>query len=322
MKTKTQSENTNLANAEVKQVGATMGRMERVVDLPLSALKLDPEIQCREKGVDPKTVERYADRMKAGDLFPELEAVEDGNDNLLADGFQRHAAALLAGFTSFKVRIRPGTRRDAVELAVTINLKHGRQFNPKDNRRAVQQLLKHSPDRSDGAIAEMCYVSQSYVSRIHRQLRTVLSCEGGKARIGRDGRKRKPPQKNTPINESTQQSHVKDEVAPATAGSTHGYVASEQDQPQTQSATVSGSAASVEHRLLSFVERELLALSPGQAVSSLAKPLLHLSMACNMIGNRQAGPGELAWLFESLATMRSPSPAHPGSAEAASGRSP
>jgi ParB-like nuclease domain len=305
MKTNPQAKQPVLKNA-----GSAADKAERVVVLTLSALKLDPEIQCRADGVNQKTVEHYEKRMKAGDDFPALDAVQTAKDYLLADGFQRHAAALLAGFTSFKVRIHPGTRRDAVELAITKNLPHGRQFSSKDKRRVVEQALKYFTGRSDGTIAELCHVSQSYVSRIHRQLRTVLSCEGGQARMGRDGKIRKMPLSGTVIRRSSEQ-----KAAPKVSGSNSKFggvpesrvdkTASKQEsQPGLSKdgsprASVSGVFDELRH-LLSVVECELNSRAPVTNIS-LEQLILNLATAVSLLGNRSATPGEVATLLGFLA---------------------
>lgn len=281
---------------------------EQTVVLPLSALKLDPEIQCRMNGVSQRIVQLYSDRMKAGDDLGPLDVVEVGTELLVADGFHRHAAAMLAGLESFRIRIRRGTRSDAIELAIRRNLPHGRQFAPKDRRRMVEQALKYCGEKSDGAIAEMCQVSQSYVSRIHRQLRTLLSSEGPQATIGRDGKKRRPPQKRASIGPSGQQFCFPEKGARVSVPKqTRGARAAPQGAPTpTNPVPVNNSPCSdTDQRLLRLVERELFALPPGSDVSLIAQCLLDLSMACNLMGNRRPSPGELERVFGWLAEGRS-----------------
>jgi hypothetical protein len=267
-----------VANPEAKPAGATTDPRIRVVVLPLSALKLDPTIQCRANGVNQGTVKRYAERMKAGDKFPPLEAVQDGNVMLLADGWHRYEAALLAGFKSFEVRIRPGTRGDAVELAIRLNLPHGRPLAGQDTRRRVELALHELRDRSDGYIADLCKVTQSYVSRIHRRLRPVLSCS--EKRRGLDGKVRKLPQK--------------------TAGSPSTPPAMADGASSSSIASTGATVLEDDQSLISFVE-QARNTNPG-----LAQLLLDLSAASSMIGNRPALPGELAGLLRRIASDRTP----------------
>jgi len=160
--------------------------------LPLAEIKLDNAIQCRVS-LNRKTVAAYAERMEKGDNFPPPDVFAVDGVNLLADGGHRLAAARQTGRTSILVRIRQGTRKDAVKFAIQANRDHGLRFSNKDKRRAVQVCLDVlADDLSDGAIAEMVGVSQPFVSKLRGQLITVMSSS---TRTGRDGKKRSVPKK-------------------------------------------------------------------------------------------------------------------------------
>jgi hypothetical protein len=173
-----------------------------VTVLPLSEITVDTSIQCRAS-VNRKTVEDYAKCMKNGDTFPALDAFNVEARNLLADGFQRIEAARQAGFKSISVRIRQGTRKDAVKFAIEANRAHGLRFNNQDKRHAVKLCLEVLADHSDGAIAHLVGVSQPFVSKLRGQLKSVMSCD---ARTGRDGKKRSVSKKNTATAKTTGQS--------------------------------------------------------------------------------------------------------------------
>jgi hypothetical protein len=161
------------------------------VILPLSDIRLDTSIQCRVS-INRKTVDEYAACMKNGDIFPPVYAFNVEGSNLLADGFQRIDAARQAEFKSISVRIRPGTRKDAVKFDIEANRAHGVRLNNKDKRRCVQLALEELTDLSDGAVAQLVGVSQPFVSKLRGQLKIVMSPG---ARTGRDGRTRNLPKK-------------------------------------------------------------------------------------------------------------------------------
>jgi hypothetical protein len=182
------------------------------VMLSLSDIKVDTSIQCRVS-INRKTVDEYAACMKNGDIFPPLDAFNVEGGNLLADGFQRIEAARQAEFKSISIRIRPGTRKDAVKFAIEANRAHGVRLSNKDKRRAVQLSFQELADLSDGAIAQLVGVSQPFVSKMRGQLKSVMSPG---ARTGRDGRKRNLPkmnQKNVTAKSTNQSTGSTDEQA-------------------------------------------------------------------------------------------------------------
>jgi hypothetical protein len=168
--------------------------------LPLSEIKVDNSIQCRDS-LNRKTVAAYSEDMERGDNFPLLDLFAVEGVNLLADGGHRLEAARKTGRTSIAVRIRHGTRKDAVKFAIQANRGHGLRFSNKDKRRAVQVCLDVlADDLTDGAIAEMVGVSQPFVSKLRGQLITVMSSTS--TRTGRDGKKRKVPKKKKKTTEA------------------------------------------------------------------------------------------------------------------------
>jgi ParB-like chromosome segregation protein Spo0J len=156
--------------------------------LPLSEIKVDASIQCRAS-INRTVVSEYAQRIKAGDIFPPLDLFDIDGEKCPVDGFHRIEAAKEAGRESISVRIHQGTRKDAVRYAIAANRAHGLRFSNKDKHKAVELALQELPDKSDGAIAEMVGVSQPFVSKLSRELKTVLGSAGG-PKVGRDGRKR------------------------------------------------------------------------------------------------------------------------------------
>lgn len=144
--------------------------------VPVSMLVLDPALQCRAAGVDAGTVSEYADTLKAaksehGEPFPPLEAVRVDGVAYLTDGWQRHAAAELAGLANVHVRIVDGTRRDALMAAAKANATHGLPRSNADKRRAVAILLQDEEwcqisNRDAGVVVG---VSHTYVGNLRKE---------------------------------------------------------------------------------------------------------------------------------------------------------
>src|SRR5579862_9238098 len=129
----------------------------------LSEIVLDSGLQSRAK-VNMATVGEYTERMKAGDKFPPIDVFDVNGVYLLAGGVHRLLAAQKAGLDSFQVQVHHGSRADAVKFAIEDNCAHGLPRTNKDKRRAVQLAITDLSGLSDHVIAEICKVSQPFVS--------------------------------------------------------------------------------------------------------------------------------------------------------------
>ncbi len=159
------------------------------VRLSLSVIRTDAGTQTRVR-VDEQTCADYAEAMIRGDKFPPVVVFQNNGEMILADGFHRVRAARLAKFERIWVEIHHGTRLDALKFSLSANHRHGVRRSNEDKRHAASIALKEFGSLSDGALGEMCGVSQPFVSSVRRQLKTVLSWP---KRVGRDGKRRKLP---------------------------------------------------------------------------------------------------------------------------------
>ena len=153
-------------------------------DLPLDDLVLDPNLNLRDR-LDDFSVERYAD---AWDRLPPITVFDVDGRWLIADGFHRHAAAIMLGKHKVPSEIRAGTFADALDFVASVNLFHGLPLTRAERRRAVEVKLKLHHDWSDRRMAEELSVSRDLVAKVRRQL-----TEGGQIphsldRIGSDGK--------------------------------------------------------------------------------------------------------------------------------------
>lgn len=162
--------------------------------LKIADIKRDPRAQSRVR-LDLATVEEYAQDMKKGDQFPPGVVFFDGQDDWLAAGWTRTAAAESIGRPEYEYIRRSGTLRDAVLFSLAENAAHGLRRTNEDKRKAVMTMLEDDEwqTKSSEFIADVCKVSHTFVNNIRRSLATVASQgeQGGKiaqTRIGADGR--------------------------------------------------------------------------------------------------------------------------------------
>lgn len=157
--------------------------------LPLTRIRTDGGTQTRTT-TDMLVVADYAEAMRGGAVFPPVIVFDDGQDVWLADGFHRVLAARKADLAEIAVDVRSGSRRDAVLFSVGANAQHGLPRTPADKRRAVETLLRDKEWHvySDGHIARLTHVSQSFVSKVRREMETSGVIETTTVRKGHDGR--------------------------------------------------------------------------------------------------------------------------------------
>ncbi|MBX3045100.1 MAG: ParB-like nuclease domain-containing protein [Ignavibacteriae bacterium] len=148
----------------------------------INDLVKDRRFQNREK-LDYETVEEYAELMRQGVKFPPLTVVFDSTNYYITDGYHRYFAHIKALISEVECEIIEGTERDAILLACSANSVHGLKRTNADKRKAVLTLLNDDEwkEYSDGKIAEICHLSQAYVSAVRRELtidtQNVLSME-------------------------------------------------------------------------------------------------------------------------------------------------
>lgn len=157
-------------------------------DLPLDKIRLDRGTRLR-KG-DPATVQTYRENLRSIIDTPHGRrpvVYDDGNELVLADGFQRYEAHVLEGEPSMRCEVVRGTLREAVLFAAGSNAEHGRRRTPEELRAAVDALLKDEEWRkeSDAWIAAQCRTKDREL--VAQRRRAV--CPGGdkRRRVRRGG---------------------------------------------------------------------------------------------------------------------------------------
>ena len=173
----------------------------KIREVPLDDLVLDPNLNLRDR-LDDFTVERYAD---SWDRLPPITVYKVDDRLLVADGFHRHAAAVMLGKRTIRAEIIEGTFTDALDFVASVNLFHGLPLTRAERRRAVEVKLKLHHDWSDRRMAEELAVSRELVAKIRRQLiesRQIPNLPGSRRcrrqalHLGRSsqGRRRTTPQ--------------------------------------------------------------------------------------------------------------------------------
>ena len=144
--------------------------------IAIARLRRDGGTQPRAN-LDEATIAAYADTLADGGTLPPVGLVYDGTDHWLWDGFHRAAAHERAGRGEIAAEIRPGTRRDAVLLAVGANAAHGLRRTVDDKRRAVMILLGDAEWAlwSDREIAGRVHVSHTFVAKLRGLTGNVAS---------------------------------------------------------------------------------------------------------------------------------------------------
>jgi hypothetical protein len=158
--------------------------MMDIRELSLDDLVLDPNLNLRDR-LDDFTVERYAESWPR---MPPVTVYEVDGRWLLADGFHRHAAAVLLGRKTIPAEVRPGEFTDALDFVSSVNLFHGLPLTRAERRRAVEVKLRLHHDWSDRRLAEELGVSRDLVAKTRRQLSDGGQIPNNPVRVGVDGK--------------------------------------------------------------------------------------------------------------------------------------
>ena len=135
----------------------------------IDLVRIDGGTQCRTV-LDQQKIAEYAQSMKDGDEFPEIETTFDGSTHWLTDGFHRWHAMKILGVKEVNVKWTKGTLEDAVLAALEANSTHGIPLTNADKHRKVEMCLALPgyDQKSDREIAKICHLSISFVSA-HRR---------------------------------------------------------------------------------------------------------------------------------------------------------
>ena len=153
------------------QIEATAGTQDSgpvIQQLQIEQITTDAGTQSRMTCQD-SVVRDYALHMKEGVEFPPVVVYFDGEHYYLADGFHRVLAVKSEGHTTINTEVRHGTKCDALHYSLSLvgsGMKMGLRYFTGDRKNAVTLALKSFKEATQQEIAELCGVSQGYVSQV------------------------------------------------------------------------------------------------------------------------------------------------------------
>jgi hypothetical protein len=153
--------------------------------ISLDKIRIDCGTQSR-KEIDWVVVDDYAEKMLAGEVFPQATAFYDGTYYYLGDGFHRFHANQKVGAPSMDCNVIEGSLRDAILFSYGANAKHGKPRTNADKIYIVTNMLNDFEwsGWSDREIARQCEVSHTFVAKIRNQLN-----QGSDDAVGNEERK-------------------------------------------------------------------------------------------------------------------------------------
>lgn len=140
-------------------------------ELEIELITIDQVLQQRG-GISDDTVAQYAEAMRAGDIFPPVELMDDGENLWLFDGVHRIKAAQRAGIETLEANITKGTRRQAEFESFKVNCKHGLPRDRGATGRVIRKILT-DPEWSKiplRQIAKHIGCSESWVRQAREKL--------------------------------------------------------------------------------------------------------------------------------------------------------
>lgn len=171
--------------------------------LKLEHVPLEPTLQMR-CGINHEHIDQMVEVLLAGKTIdgPPPVCYFDGSRNWPAgEGSHRWMAIDKANKQNSSIQrkmeweVRRGSYRDAFVAALGANATHGLKRSNEDKRKAVMTAMadKDLSKMSDGAIADLCHVSQHFVSTLRRsnkpsQIESEMNSTN--VRVSRDGRSR------------------------------------------------------------------------------------------------------------------------------------
>lgn len=159
----------------------------KIEDIQLDKIDIYGGTQTRIATNDD-AISSYAEDMVAGAEFPPIVLYFDGAKYWLADGFHRYLARMRMKSATIRAEVRDGGRTDALVHALGANATNGLYRSSADKRSAVEIALEEWPDRSNGALAEMCRVSTDLVRKVRHEMEKLNRIDEPKSVVGKDGK--------------------------------------------------------------------------------------------------------------------------------------
>jgi hypothetical protein len=142
-----------------------------VMSLRIALIRRDGGTQHRA-AVDPRIVAEYAELMRDGAVFLPIRVWWDGENYWLSDGFQRVAAAEIAGLAEIAAEVRLGTRSDAQWDSYSANAVHGSRLTCAERQCVVRFALEHpnAAKTSSVQMAKHLHIPETTLRRWRQRL--------------------------------------------------------------------------------------------------------------------------------------------------------
>jgi len=126
----------------------------------------------QHRPINSDIVSHYAERMKAGDIFPPVEVYSVGNRYILTDGFHRLSACIRCQKDDIDAEVKVGTLRDCIFASYGANKTNGLH---RLNIRGIVESFYEDPrtgawQLTQEEIAGIIGCSASYVARIASEI--------------------------------------------------------------------------------------------------------------------------------------------------------
>ncbi len=145
--------------------------MSEFKTLFINDLKLDQEYQARNR-TDDTVVKEYEAVIVDGGIFPPIQVVKVGSEQILVDGFHRVRALLNQGRDRVEAEVTVGDRGLALKMAIGANQTHGLRRTNADKVKAISMALNdfELSCKSDRELAQLCGVSAPTVASVRERL--------------------------------------------------------------------------------------------------------------------------------------------------------
>lgn len=151
----------------------------QTIDVALKDLAMDPAIQVRQRLSQP-TISRYADAMRAGQVFPPIKVARADGACYLIGGWHRVEAAKLVGLTSLTAELIDAPKNQLAWLAADDNLRHGLPLNRgREAKAAFKAYITARQHRTaDGGYRSYRQIAQDlHGLRTHETIRNWMRAQ-------------------------------------------------------------------------------------------------------------------------------------------------
>jgi uncharacterized ParB-like nuclease family protein len=138
-----------------------------ITNLSVDLIRTDGGTQVRV-AENCSAIERYAEAMNRGVIFPAIDVFYDGKDYWLADGHHRLAAHKKCGHDMISCHVHDGDRTAALTFACQSNQEHGLPLTNADKRNIVIAYfsIPGNEQKSNNSVSKILGVSVPFIKSV------------------------------------------------------------------------------------------------------------------------------------------------------------